>query len=498
MNRGLQRNLRKATHVSWHITGLCLGLILGVAVSAITAVHSFGTTPLLVVGALIIAILAFSKRTRRFTYIALCAGLLLGTWRGSVEQQALKAYNPFFDTFVTVRGVVAEDVSHGDKGDTRMQLTHVRVNGKPLHGKVWTSTTIDDKMIVKRSDTIILQGKLGEGFGSTSASMSPATFIKNYPTSENDYALQARDWFADGIRNAIPEPGASLGSGFLVGQHSDLPGNLSDELKAVGLTHAVVASGSNLTILVGATRRLFGKLSTFTATMAGAGMTAGFILVTGLSPSMTRAGLVTGLSLLAWYYGRRIHPMTLLPFAAAITVAINPTYVWGDIGWYLSFGAFAGVLILAPLLQHYFWGKDYKPNIITEILIGTTAAQIATMPIILFSFGTYSSYALLANILVLPFVPFAMLLTFVAGIFGIMLPGSIAGIVGIPADLVMTYMLKIIHWVANLPGATGEITFATVALVASYATMIGAILYMWWRTKHVFGQEMKLLIGDRP
>ncbi len=73
-----------------------------------------------------------------------------------------------------------------------------------------------------------------------------------------------------------------------------------------------------------------------------------------MSPSMSRAGLVAGLSLLAWYYGRRIHPLVLLPLAMAITVMVQPSYAWGDLGWQLSFAAFAGVLIGAPLIQAYF------------------------------------------------------------------------------------------------------------------------------------------------
>ena len=71
---------------------------------------------------------------------------------------------------------------------------------------------------------------------------------------------------------------------------------------------------------------------------------------------MSRAGLVAGLGLLVWYYGRKTHPFVLLSFAAAVTLIVNPSYLWGDLGWYLSFGAFIGVIVLAPLIHRYFWG----------------------------------------------------------------------------------------------------------------------------------------------
>jgi competence protein ComEC len=132
-----------------------------------------------------------------------------------------------------------------------------------------------------------------------------------------------------------------------------------------------------------------------------------------------------------------------------------------------------------------------------EILIGTTAAQVATMPVILFSFGTYSSYALIANMLVLPLIPFAMLLTFLAGIGGLAFPTA-ASIIGWPATIIMKYMTWVIHWVATLPGAQGKIGYDQLALILSYVALVLLSLYMWRKTTHHFGSETTKLIGERP
>ena len=51
---------------------------------------------------------------------------------------------------------------------------------------------------------------------------------------------------------------------------------------------------------------------------------------------------MSGLGLLAWYFGRVIRPSVLLLVSGAATGLVNPLYVWGDPGWYLSFLAFAG------------------------------------------------------------------------------------------------------------------------------------------------------------
>jgi competence protein ComEC len=299
-----------------------------------------------------------------------------------------------------------------------------------------------------------------------------------------DVARRLRDWFGDGIRRAIPEPEGSLSVGYLVGQKTALSETLTNQLKIVGLTHAVVASGYNLTIIVGGTRRLFARFSKYLAALAAVSLILGFILVTGFSPSMTRAGLVSLLGLATWYYGRSMHPVILLVFSACLTAIWRPAYVWGDIGWYLSFMAFTGVIVLAPLLKLYFWGTK-KLGVFRQTLLDTTAAQILTMPIILHAFGQYATYALLANMLVLPLVPAAMLLTFFAGMGGIVLPGF-ASWFGWPARILLAANLLAIGWVSRLPGASGEINFGLPALTVSYLAVVLGIAYLWQKTGYNF------------
>jgi competence protein ComEC len=326
--------------------------------------------------------------------------------------------------------------------------------------------------------------------------MTQARLINIRDPPSPDYALGVRDWFASGIRAAIPDPQAALGAGYLVGQRSTLPAELDEQLKAVGLTHAVVASGYNLTILVGFARSSLLRYSKYLATLASIAMIVSFMLITGLSPSMTRAGLVTGLSLGAWYFGRTIHPFVLLPFAAAITLLVDPTYIWGDLGWYLSFGSFVGLVVVAPLLKRYFWPEEAADNTIRGIFLETTSAQLATLPIILYSFGQFSAYSLVANMLVLPFVPLTMLLTFGAGIAGLAAP-ALATWFGLPASAVLNYMITVIGWVAGWPGALHEFSFGVPALIAGYGLLALALVTLWRRTGYSFKSSNVTLIGDR-
>jgi competence protein ComEC len=287
------------------------------------------------------------------------------------------------------------------------------------------------------------------------------------------------------VREKIPEPQASLGIGFLTGQKSALPDDLSDALKIAGLTHIVVASGYNLTILVRMARKLLLNVSKFLSTVSAVGMIVFFVAITGLSPSMTRAGLVSSMSLMAWYYGRAFHPFVLLPLAAAITVIMQPSYVWGDLGWQLSFAAFAGVMIVAPLVQRYFFGEK-EPGVFRQVFGETIAAHLVTVPIIALSFGTISHVAIIANLLVVPLVPLAMLLTFIVGILAIAnVPLSM--LIAEPASWLLGYMVTVARFVSELEWAQSELTIPSWWWIVYVALIGGMCVWIWKVTRFRFG-----------
>ncbi len=477
-------------HSSSYITTVAGATILGVVASSFINEGTFNSIVWLY-GACILLACLFIRKLRIGIVGVVLAGLLIGLWRGSAMQTSLNEYDQFYNTKVIMEGVVSEDTSLGKKGETRLRLHKVQIEDDYVGGEVWV--TLRDKTVsINRSDTIRIEGTLMPGFGNFVATMFKAEIIDVTRTSQNDLGLILRDAFSGRVSNVIAEPELSLGLGYLLGLKSALPENLSQQIQILGLTHVVVASGYNLTILVSFARRIFSAVSKYLAGVIGSGMIIGFMSITGLSPSMSRAGLVASLSLLAWYYGRKFHPVSLLIFSATCTVLYKPSYVWGDIGWYLSFGAFFGVLVLAPLIHHYFWGSQSRPGIIRELLIATLSAQLMTLPIILSSFGAYSMFALLANVLVLPVVPLAMLATFIAGLASLVVPFW-ATFFAIPAEVLLHYCTFIIGLIAGLPNAKTEYELSGLGVGVSYVILLVFVLFLLKKTNHNFMKDKTII-----
>lgn len=472
--------LRRPLHRSWLLACLCFGVTIGVLSSFVVGA-SFTSSTWLLVGGLLAAIGLVDGR--RWALPVLCiAGGIIGLWRGSGYRVQLAPYTSLIGQSLTVQGTIKEDSDTGKHGEIVLRLGAITVEEHEIAGSIWVSTAGNAE--VKRGDKVTIRGTLGDGFGSFAASMYRAELLKVQRPVPGDIALTVRDWFAGGVRKAIPEPEASLGVGYLVGQRRSLPEDLDGALRAAGLTHIVVASGYNLTILVGASRRLFVRSSKFLAAFFSGGMVVDFMAVTGMSPSMSRAGLVTGLGLLAWYYGRRFHPLVLLPLAAAVTLLISPSYGQNDLGWQLSFASFAGVLVVGPLLQRYFYGES-PPGVVRQVFFETMCAWLCTVPLIVLAFGQFSNVAILANLLVLPLVPLAMLLTFAAGALALIVP-PLVGIVGLPALLVLGYMTKVTLYLGTVSWAQTELAIAPLSVIIYYLILVALCGYVWRKTRFNF------------
>jgi competence protein ComEC len=411
--------------------------------------------------------------------VLLCFGI--GWWRGSVVKQQFAVYNSLAKQQVTIVGRVTEDGVYGTRYQLTFGLDHSRVLAPyttDLPGRVQVSGF--GAPAVYRGDEIVVTGKLYPARGNNQGRISFAELqvVRHHETVIDTF----RRRFAAGMQSALPEPLASFGLGLLIGQRNTLPEDVSDTLLIVGLTHIIAVSGYNLTIMVEATRRLLGRRSKFQTAAVCLLLIATFLLITGNSPSIVRASIISVLSIAAWYYGRTWNPLALLLTAGVITVLANPLYVWGNVSWYLSFLAFFGVVVIAPLIITRIY-KNKEPRLVPQMLLESLCAEAMTLPHILYIFGEISTVSLLANVLVAAFVPLAMLLGVVAGLAGMLLP-VLAGWFAWPARILLTYMLDAAQLISRIPHAFVEhVGFSFTMLLIWYSIIGGVIIALHYKVK---------------
>lgn len=447
----------------------------GLGLARVISVHGWVLIPLV-----IFSTLTFPARTKLSLLSIIILGLGVGCWRGGMYMHKLVPYQRLTKQSVIIRGRADSDAVYADKSQISFDLGSlelVQPSSERLVGKIGVKGF--GEPMVYRGDVVEVQGKLFPTRGSKQASIGFAQ-VRILRSSTSRVETIRRN-FASGSISALPEPLGSFGLGLLIGQRTTLSKDLANQLSAVGLSHIVAVSGYNLTILVMVAHRLLKKRSKFQALALTLGMIGVFLLFTGSSASIVRASLVSILSLWAWYYGRQFRPSLLIILAAAVTAGVYPLYLWSDLGWWLSFLAFGGVLIAAPMATKRFFGKR-EPKLLLSIFIETCAAQAVTLPLTMYIFGQVSLIALLANMMIVPLVPLAMLLSLVAGLGG-MLVAPIAGWFAWPAKLLLGYMIDIIGLFARLPHAYVGSSISLAQMLAAYIGLV-MILAMWWHKYH--------------
>lgn len=207
------------------------------------------------------------------------------------------------------------------------------------------------------------------------------------------------------------EPYASMVLGLLIGAEEGLPRELSDAFRDSGTSHILAVSGSNVVQLVRLMILMLGvlRIRKRSAAAATAGTIAAFAVLVGDDASVVRAAIMGCVMVLASALERRYSGSVALPLAAALMLLTEPLSLRHDLGFALSFAAVIGLHTLASPAS-VLLGRVIPLEGVARTLGETSAATIATLPIILIAFGRVPVLGLLANVIILPVIPFIMLL----------------------------------------------------------------------------------------
>lgn len=174
--------------------------------------------------------------------------------------------------------------------------------------------------------------------------------------------------------------------------------------------------------------------------------------------------------------GRIYFVMRALFLAGFLMVFFNPLTLVFDVGFQLSFLATLGLILIVPILEKYF---NKVPNFLDwrSFLLATVATQIAVLPILLYQIGQLSLIAVLANVVVLPAVPLAMLFTFLVGILSFV-SDTLATVFVYPAYWSLSYINNLTLYLADFKyAAVGVPSFGFYLVPISYALMA----FLWWK-----------------
>ncbi|MGI0489775.1 ComEC/Rec2 family competence protein [Pantanalinema rosaneae CENA516] len=259
----------------------------------------------------------------------------------------------------------------------------------------------------------------------------------------------------------------------------DLPFDIKDQFTRVGLAHALAASGTQVSLILGVVLTLSRRLPKRAQFAVGTIALLGFIGLAGAEPAILRAALMGFGGLIALLVDRRVKPLSLMLVVATLLLLWSPIWIY-DLSFQFSFLATIGLLVSVPPLMQWL---DWLPPTIASLIAIPLAATLWTLPVQLQTFSVLSTYSIVVNIITAPLIS-------ILGIGGII--SALAALIWFPAGSAFAWILQfpvqllllITRFFAELPGSAYAIgTISAISAIVLYSLLALTWFSPWWRRR---------------
>lgn len=268
-------------------------------------------------------------------------------------------------------------------------------------------------------------------------------------------------------------------SALTVGDKSKLTREIKATYNAAGVSHILALSGLHIGILSMILSWLFYPLrrvcgGKWIVSFLIVGLLWGFAFLSGLSPSVIRAvTMFSAYAVASIFSEERFSGFSALTLTAFIMLIYQPMYLF-DVGFQLSFMAVLGIFLFYPLIDSLFVVRNKIVAYLWNIISLSLAAQLATLPLILYYFGTFPVYFLLSNLVVAPIAVFilsATLLALALGVFPVAANFVVQGL-----DFAVRTLNEVMGQIQHWSGA--QITSAYLSVWQAWLLAV-AIVTLW-------------------
>lgn len=287
--------------------------------------------------------------------------------------------------------------------------------------------------------------------------------------------LKIKGSLVNKMKNIFSEPQASLLAGLLVSGKQALPASILDEFKRAGVVHIVVLSGYNIMIVAEFFKRILGFLSLRIASSVSIFGIILFVLMTGASATVVRAAIMALIAVSGKMFGRGYSVHRALLVAGFLMLIENPKILIFDPSFQLSMLATIAMIYVSPIVEKYMIAKWPALRSLGEawgmkqILSATISTQIFVLPFLLYSTGNISVVSLFSNILILAFVPYTMLVGFIATTLAY--AGSL---LALPFTYISHFLLS---WILFVAHTLGNLSWASIN-VSSFPLWGMVVIYI--------------------
>lgn len=287
------------------------------------------------------------------------------------------------------------------------------------------------------------------------------------------------------LRKWIPgKKEQGVAEALLIGYREDLDKGLVQAYSNTGVVHIIAISGLHLGMIYGLLLLLLKPFRKYKAIRIIRPVILllvlwGFSYLAGMAPSILRSVVMFSFIILGESLGRRTQILNTLAASAFCLLVYNPYFLW-DVGFQLSYTAVTSiVLFMQPIYRSIYLENPLLRNL-WQLNAVTLAAQILTLPVVLYYFHQFPNLFLFTNFIAVPLSGFILY-----GELFLLLVHKLIFVnefTGKMISFLIQQLNQLIENTHRLPFAvTGNISFSLAQALLLYGVLIG--FTVWINTK---------------
>ena len=273
----------------------------------------------------------------------------------------------------------------------------------------------------------------------------------------------------------ISEKSREFLKGIILADRTEIDKETVSDFSKTGLAHILAISGSHIAVIFGIFYFVFIKLfparfrkTAIVLSLVSIWIFAAFI---GFGNSVVRSCIMLSVYFAYVLLQRKPDFLHSMALAALIILVLDTNQIF-DVGFQLSFVAVLGIFWLnQPLLKYLPKPKNRIQTFLVNVPTVTLAAQISTLPLVIYYFHQFSLISILANLIIIPVAEIVVIFSLIMTVFiGFMLNFSwLNGVY----DWTVLKVLDLIHWFSDFD----SVFFNNIPLNLVEAVLLFAAVY---------------------
>jgi competence protein ComEC len=364
-----------------------------------------------------------------------------------------------------------------------------------IQGKVLVKTFVKERF--RYGDILLLEGKLYRPFSMQLSqrfdyrkylenkniyslfSVSQQRYVKRLERSKNNplvyYLIELRYRLKNIFDSNLSNLSASVLNAVILGERHHLSQPIKEILQNTGTVHIIAISGLHVGI-VGFIALFILRLLRIPRRARYIGIMLFLILyciLTGAKTPVVRATLMATVLLAGFVLKREVNIYNSLSLAALIILIINPKQIF-DVSFQLSFVSVISIISLSQTITAIYpaiFKRLKYLNALVTIFAISCAVWLGLLPLLAYYFKIISPVAIIANMIVVPFMTIVITSGFALLLISICLP-FLASIFSAAAEGAVLILLTIISFFARLPFAYFKTTNFSATMVMTYYVLL--------------------------